>query len=161
LVIQPDLAPASALAPLLNGGGERGFIVVDMSDVDDFSPIEQVTLPLGPVYLVQRLDRGDHMARCFMTIGSRPRRSNGSLDARTPALWTSNGTGRDGRDNRNASSVLQVAAGEMAGGAVAADGRQRLGSPVSKAPAARSGRARILRRPSTSAQAAWPGSSAR
>lgn len=113
---------------------------MDMTDVDDFFPIEQVTLPPGPVYLVDGLDRGDHMANwspdealpaiaaaqrtpltlsegihwllqqpealerghCFMTIGSRLRRPNGSLDARTPALWISNGTGRDGRDNRNA-----------------------------------------------------------
>ncbi len=140
LVIHPDRAPASALASLLEHGGKRGFIVVDMPDVDDFSPIEQVALPLGPVYLVSGLDRGDHMANwspdealpsitaagrtpltvvegihwllqqpdvlarghCFMTIGSRLRKPNGSLDARTPALWISNGTGRDGLVNRNA-----------------------------------------------------------
>ena len=40
--------------------------------------------------------------RCFMTIGSRPPKPNGSLDARTPALWIGNGTGRDGPDNRDA-----------------------------------------------------------
>ncbi|WP_327171960.1 DUF5701 family protein [Streptomyces sp. NBC_01336] len=39
---------------------------------------------------------------CFMTIGSRLRKANGNLDARTPALWISNGTGRDGRERRNA-----------------------------------------------------------
>ncbi|GAA2313898.1 DUF5701 family protein [Streptomyces kunmingensis] len=39
---------------------------------------------------------------CFMTIGSRLRKANGALDARTPALWISNGTGRDGRDRRDA-----------------------------------------------------------
>ena len=43
--------------------------------------------------------------RCFMTIGSRLRKANGALDARTPALWISNGTGRGGRDNRNAPKV--------------------------------------------------------
>ncbi len=140
LVIHPDRAPASTLASLPEHGGKRGFIVVDMPDVDDFSPIEQIALPPGPVYLVDGLDRGDHMANwspdealpaitaagrtpltviegihwllqqpdvlarghCFMTIGSRLRKPNGSLDARTPALWISNGTGRDGRDNRNA-----------------------------------------------------------
>jgi hypothetical protein len=37
-----------------------------------------------------------------MTIGSRLRKVNGTLDARTPALWISNGTGRDGPANRNA-----------------------------------------------------------
>ncbi|GAA5041346.1 DUF5701 family protein [Streptomyces similanensis] len=42
---------------------------------------------------------------CFMTIGSRRRKANGALDARTPALWISNGTGRDGRERRDAPKV--------------------------------------------------------
>lgn len=42
---------------------------------------------------------------CFMTVGSRLRRPNGSLDARTPAIWISNGTGRDGPARRNAPKV--------------------------------------------------------
>ncbi|WP_274911696.1 DUF5701 family protein [Streptomyces sp. WZ-12] len=42
---------------------------------------------------------------CFMTIGSRLPKPNGTLDARTPALWLSNGTGRDGRERRNAPKV--------------------------------------------------------
>ncbi|MEU0741688.1 DUF5701 family protein [Streptomyces sp. NPDC006134] len=42
---------------------------------------------------------------CFMTIGSRLRKANGTLDARTPAIWISNGTGRDGRERRNAPKV--------------------------------------------------------
>lgn len=42
---------------------------------------------------------------CFMTIGSRLRKANGALDARTPAIWISNGTGRDGRERRNAPKV--------------------------------------------------------
>lgn len=42
---------------------------------------------------------------CFMTIGSRLRKANGALDARTPALWISNGTGRDGRERRDAPKV--------------------------------------------------------
>ncbi len=62
LVIHPDRAPVSALASLLEHGGKRGFIVVDMLDVDDFSPIEQITVPSGAVYLVSGLDRGDEMA---------------------------------------------------------------------------------------------------
>jgi len=40
-----------------------------------------------------------------MTIASRLRKTSGKLDARTPAIWISNGTGRDGRDNRNAPKV--------------------------------------------------------
>ncbi|MER6332713.1 DUF5701 family protein [Streptomyces sp. NPDC001034] len=42
---------------------------------------------------------------CFMTIGSRLRKADGALDSRTPALWISNGTGRDGRERRDAPKV--------------------------------------------------------
>ena len=143
LVIHPSCVPASSLTPLLERQGKQGFVVVDMPDVDDFRPIEQVALPAGPPYSVHWLDRGDQMANwspdealpalttagrtpltlgegihwllqqpavlernhCFMTIASRLRKSNGALDARTPALWISNGTGRDGAANRNAPKV--------------------------------------------------------
>ena len=58
----------------------------------------------GIAWLLQRvevLERG----RCFMTIGSRLRRPDGRGDARTPAIWISGGTGRDGAANRNAPKV--------------------------------------------------------
>lgn len=42
--------------------------------------------------------------RCFMCIGSRKRKARG-LDARTPAIWISRGTGRDGADRRDAPKV--------------------------------------------------------
>ncbi|MFF3731278.1 DUF5701 family protein [Streptomyces sp. NPDC002476] len=42
---------------------------------------------------------------CFMTIGSRLRKANGALDTRTPAVWISNGTGRDGRERRDAPKI--------------------------------------------------------
>lgn len=143
LVIHPGRAPASALAPLLTHRGQAGFVVGDMADVDDFTPIDRVTLPAGPVYVVDGPERGDEMANwspdealptltgagrtpltlgegiawllqlpevlqrghCFMTIGSRLRKPGGSLDARTPALWISNGTGRDGSERRNAPKI--------------------------------------------------------
>jgi hypothetical protein len=143
LVVHPDLASASALASLLRVNDKRGFVVTDMADVDEFTPISAVTLPNAPLYLISDLDRGDAMAnwspdealpaitdagrtpltlteglhwllqrpdvlargRCFMTIGSRRRKPGGSLDARTPAVWISNGTGRDGAANRNAPKV--------------------------------------------------------
>lgn len=143
LVISPDRAPASTLAPLLEHSGRHGFVVVDMPDVDGFSPIEAASPPADPVYLVTGLDRGDHLANwspdealpaitaagrtpltlaegihwvlqqpavlersdCFMTIGSRLRKADGSLDTRTPAIWISNGTGRDGRENRHAPKI--------------------------------------------------------
>ncbi|MGO1560910.1 hypothetical protein CZ771_02870 [Actinomycetales bacterium JB111] len=38
---------------------------------------------------------------CYMMIGSRRRKAKG-FDSRTPALWISNGTGRDGRERRGA-----------------------------------------------------------
>ena len=143
LVVHPDLVPASALAGLVVREDKPGFVVVDMTDVDAFAPIEQVTVPDSPVYLVQAPDRGDEMSnwspdealsaitargaspltlgeglhwllqqpealerhRCFMTIGSRLRKPGGRLDTRTPALWLSNGTGRDGRGRRGAPKV--------------------------------------------------------
>jgi hypothetical protein len=143
LVVHPKLAPASALVPLLRVNGKPGFVVTDMSDVDEFTPISSVKLPDAPLYLVRDLDRGDAMAnwspdealpaiaeagrtpltlteglhwllqrpdalargRCFMTIGSRRRKTGGSLDARTPAVWISNGTSRDGTANRGAPKV--------------------------------------------------------
>jgi hypothetical protein len=41
---------------------------------------------------------------CFMTIGSR-RRTGSGVDARTPAIWISRGTGRDGPARRHAPKV--------------------------------------------------------
>jgi Family of unknown function (DUF5701) len=143
LVVHPGLAAASALAPLLRLNGKPGFVVTDMSDVDEFTPIATVKLPDAPLYLIRDLDRGDAMAnwspdealpaiadagrtpltlteglhwllhrpdalargRCFMTIGSRRRKPGSSLDARTPAVWISNGTGRDGPANRDAPKI--------------------------------------------------------
>ncbi|MEU0723878.1 DUF5701 family protein [Streptomyces sp. NPDC006140] len=142
LVVHPDRAPASALAPLLHRDGKPGFVVVDMPDVDEFTPYG-LDLPDAPLYLVTGVDRGDYMGnwspdealpalteeertplvltegihwvlqqpealernRCFMTIGSRLRKADGTLDARTPAIWISNGTGRDGVERRNAPKV--------------------------------------------------------
>jgi len=143
LVVDPDRAPASVLAPLLEHRGKPGFVVVDMTDVDGFAPIDGVEVPDEAVYAVAGPDRGDAMAnwspaealpaitaagrtpltigegicwllqapdvlernRCFMTIGSRLRRPDGALAARTPAIWLSNGTGRDGRERRGAPKV--------------------------------------------------------
>jgi hypothetical protein len=143
LVVHPGLVPASALTPLLRVNGKPGFVVTDMADVDDFTPISSVTLPGGPVYALHDLHRGDAMSNwspdealpaitgaartpltlseglhwllqrpealqrghCFMTIGSRRHKPAGSLDARTPAVWISNGTGRDGAARRDAPKV--------------------------------------------------------
>ncbi len=128
---------------LLTRSGKRGFVVVDMHDVDQFTAIEEATPPDSRIYAVHGIDRGDSMANwspdealpailaaertpltltegifwllqqpealdrnhCFMTIGSRLRKGSGKLDARTPAVWISNGTGRDGSANRDAPKV--------------------------------------------------------
>ena len=143
LVIHPDRAAVSVLAPLLKHHNKSGFIAMDMTDIDRFTPIEEASTPTSPVYVVKHVDRGDHMANwspnealpaitaaertpliltegihwllqqpealernhCFMTIGSRLRKEDNRLDARTPAIWISNGTGRDGADNRNAPKI--------------------------------------------------------
>jgi hypothetical protein len=143
LAVHPGRTPASTLAPLLVHGGKAGFVVIDMSDVDSFTAIEEVTLPASPTYLLGHVDRGDLMSNwspdealpaitaagrtpltltegifwllqqpaflernhCFMTVGSRLRRENNRLDARTPGIWISNGTGRDGTANRSAPKV--------------------------------------------------------
>ncbi|PZR53914.1 hypothetical protein DNL40_06845 [Xylanimonas oleitrophica] len=42
---------------------------------------------------------------CYMTLASRLRRPDGRYDSRTPALWVSGGTGRDGRERRGAPKV--------------------------------------------------------
>jgi hypothetical protein len=143
LAIHPDRVPASALAPLLEHRGKKGFVVVDMPDLDKFTSIGEAALPASPIYLLTQLDRGDHLANwspdealpaitaegrtpltisegiqwllqrpellernhCFMTIGSRLRKDDNRVDTRTPAIWISNGTGRDGSPNRNAPKV--------------------------------------------------------
>ncbi len=134
LVLAADLVPASALVPHARWRDRPAFVVVDMTDLDDFAPVADAVAP-APVYLLRDPDRGDEHRNCTpdetlpriraagrtpltvaegltwllqcpdllernactMTVGSRLRRANGSLDARTPALWISNGTGRDGR----------------------------------------------------------------
>ena len=142
VVVHPGLVPANRLATLLSRKGKPGFVVADMTDLDEFTPIEGLTVPNGPLYLIHNVDRGDDMRnwspdealpeiqhrgrspltinegiswllhqpdrlepnRCFMTIGSR-KKKNHALDARTPAIWISGGTGRDGNHNRGAPKI--------------------------------------------------------
>ncbi|MGO1896893.1 MAG: DUF5701 family protein [Brachybacterium sp.] len=139
LAIDPALAPPSALAPLLRRGDKPGFVVEDMTDVDQFAPTG-IELSGEALYLVEGPDRGDEFENaspaealteltarsrtpllltegihwvlqrpevlernhCFMTIGSRLKKPSGTFDSRTPALWISNGTGRDGRERKDA-----------------------------------------------------------
>ncbi len=68
------------------------------------APRTPLTLTEGIFWLLQQPDALERN-RCFMTIGARLLKDSGKLDARTPAIWISNGTGRDGRVNRDALKV--------------------------------------------------------
>lgn len=147
LVVNPCIAPPSRLATLLARDGKGGFVVGDMTDLDEFAPLPELApeVPDRPLYLVHGVSRGDELRglspdealpelrargrrpltvnegiswllqqpdalqpnHCFMTIGSRrPHPSRpAALDARTPAIWISGGTGRDGRRRRGAPKV--------------------------------------------------------
>ena len=142
LVVHPTLVPPRALASLLCLDGKPGFVVDDLTDLEQFVPITEVQLPDRPLYVVRGIDRGDDLRNasptealavfrergrtpltvgegiswllhepemlqrnhCFMTIGSRKAKGTG-LDARTPAIWISGGTGHDGRANAGAPKV--------------------------------------------------------
>ncbi|HEY0645088.1 MAG TPA: DUF5701 family protein, partial [Nocardioides sp.] len=88
------------------GGLDRGDAFLDRTPAD----CEPEILAAGRSPLT--LEEGLHWAlqdpavlernACFMTIGSRLRKPDGSYDARTPALWISNGTGRDGKERKDA-----------------------------------------------------------
>ena len=140
LAVHPSLVPTARLAGLMSRGGKAGFVVVDRTDLADFTPTDDIHLPDAPLYLLDDVTRGDDLlgwtptdahpeltsrgrtpltasegvswllqqpemlepGACFMCIGSRKRKVTGGLDARTPALWISGGTGRDGRQNKGA-----------------------------------------------------------
>ena len=64
---------------------------------------------------------------CFMTTASRLPKASGGLDSRTPALWISSGTGRDGRERRGAPKLGWCWAGNRHTwlGIASAEGRAR------------------------------------
>ncbi|HMY09700.1 MAG TPA: DUF5701 family protein [Marmoricola sp.] len=139
-VVSPRLVPPSRLAPLLSLNDKPGFVVEDMTDVDEF--VDQVDAPERLLYTIASPKRGDELQNytpdealaalaerglspltlnegiswllqqpqrlernsCFMTIGSRKPKARG-FDARTPAIWVSNGTGRDGKERQDAPKV--------------------------------------------------------
>ncbi|MDN5767152.1 MAG: DUF5701 family protein [Humibacillus sp.] len=142
LAVHPALVPPSRLASLLTRHDKPGFVVVDMTDIDQFEPITGIEIPEEPLYLIHDVNRGDEMRNwspdealpsitslgrspltisegiswllqepkllepnhCFMTIASRLSRGS-RLDTRTPAIWISGGTGRDGTRNKHAPKV--------------------------------------------------------
>ncbi|MFE2643154.1 DUF5701 family protein [Streptomyces nigra] len=120
VVDMPDVDDFAPVGVELPGGPEEGpfHLVTDVDRGDDlanWSPEEALpeltgrgrtplTLTEGLHWVLQQpaaLERG----RCFMTIASRLRKADGTFDARTPAIWISNGTGRDGRERKDAPKV--------------------------------------------------------
>lgn len=93
------------------------YLVVDVDRGDDmrgWTPDEAhpairargrtpLTVSEGISWLLQRPEALEPNA-CFMCVGSRKPRGSG-LDPRTPAIWISGGTGRDGRERRGAPKI--------------------------------------------------------
>lgn len=108
-----DFGPAPGLAI----PDDDLYVVRDIDRGDDlanWSPAEAypeitargrrpLTVSEGICWLLQEPHRLEPN-HCFMTIGSRKARTGG-LDARTPAIWISGGTGRDGRERKGAIKV--------------------------------------------------------
>lgn len=143
LAVHPSLVPTARLATLMRRDGKAGFVVVDMTDLAEFVPTDDISVPDAPLYLLGDVSRDDDMldwtptdahtelaargrtpltvsegiswllqrpdllepGKCFMCIGSRKPKRGGGLDSRTPALWISGGTGRDGKQNKGAPKV--------------------------------------------------------
>ena len=61
LAVHPSLAAPGRLAGLLRNEGRPGFVVADMTDVDDFAPISGLATPDLPLYLVLGPTRGDEL----------------------------------------------------------------------------------------------------
>lgn len=100
---RPPAAPVQLLV-----GPERGDEFADRSP-DEVLP-ELLAAGRTPLLLSEGIQWALQVPEvlernhCFMTIGSRLVRA-GRADRRTPALWISNGTGRDGRERRGAPKV--------------------------------------------------------
>jgi hypothetical protein len=107
-----EFVPQAELPPsplYLVEGVERGDEMRDWSPEEAQAALDQrgrlpLTVHEGISWLLQEPDRLEPGA-CFMTIASRRPKPSGGFDARTPALWISGGTGRDGRERRGAPKV--------------------------------------------------------
>lgn len=113
-----DMTDVDAFAPVVDVPDAPVWLLTDPArgdDLADASPAEaRVALsdagrtPLLLTEGVQWVLQAPEVLQrnhCFMTIGSRIRTPSGRFDSRTPALWISNGTGRDGRERRDAPKV--------------------------------------------------------
>ncbi|MDO5504010.1 MAG: DUF5701 family protein [Actinomycetia bacterium] len=93
-------------------GVDRGDDLQNWSPEEVLPELEQrgrspMTVHEGISWLLQQPEVLEPSA-CFMTIGSRKPKGDparGTFDSRTPAIWISGGTGRDGRESRGAPKV--------------------------------------------------------
>ncbi|MFC5375619.1 DUF5701 family protein [Brachybacterium sacelli] len=111
-----DMTDVDRFAPTgLELPGEALYLVTGIARGDEFenaSPAEALAeltaRDRSPLLLTEGLhwvlQQPEVLERnhCFMTIGSRLMKATGKLDSRTPALWISNGTGRDGKERKDA-----------------------------------------------------------
>ncbi|SDF27301.1 DUF5701 family protein [Pseudonocardia oroxyli] len=104
-----DFGPTVELpdAPVyLAEGLDRGDHLLNRSPAEALTELSgsPLTLTEGVLWVLQD---PEVLVRnlCFMTIGSRLRKPRGGFDARTPAIWISNGTGRDGKAHKEAPKV--------------------------------------------------------
>jgi hypothetical protein len=106
-VPRPDIAVPDAPLYVVTGI-DRGDDMLNWSPDEALPEIvargrTPLTISEGISWLLQEPDRLERN-RCFMTIASRKPKPHG-LDARTPAIWISGGTGRDGRERKGAPKV--------------------------------------------------------
>jgi hypothetical protein len=102
-VVLPD-APLYLISGLDRGDGMANWSPKEALPALTAQTRTPLILTEGIHWVVQQPDVLERN-HCFMTVGSRLRKATGALDARTPAIWISNGTGRDGSERRNAPKV--------------------------------------------------------
>lgn len=61
IAVHPSLVPARRLAELLRHDDKPGFVVGDLTDLEEFGPIPAVSIPDRPLYLIYDVQRGDEM----------------------------------------------------------------------------------------------------
>ena len=62
VVVHPSLVACSVLAPLLSREAKPGFAVEDMTDLDEFRPVDPgLNVPDVLLYSIGPVDRGDDM----------------------------------------------------------------------------------------------------
>lgn len=95
--------PLYLVADVDRGDDMRGWTPDDAHPAITARGRTPLTVSEGISWLLQRPEALEPNA-CFMCVGSRKPRGSG-LDPRTPAIWISGGTGRDGRERRGAPKV--------------------------------------------------------